>query len=283
MTSERSFASIRQGDVVAAQAWELLVPVVDTEDQVLAASICDVLRSWTWKALDRRRRDSALREWIDLLNRVEAFFADRFAHLAAKIELLTELLHESLAVAELASPEDLLRRKHVASILTLLRRCEGEWVERVQLMGELDLRPANMTRLMTLLLDVGWVEQAINGREAAYRISAEGVSHARGIERQVMPEFDEFRPEFEDVSLEAAHIRSNVTFVRSMRRLHILSVPAYRAFDPREGAAKWKPSAQEAVGAFKIVAGDEEDEGFIGGPRMTARSPKLAVVGGGRW
>jgi hypothetical protein len=178
MHQELSFASIRLGDVTANDAWKLLSPWVETDDRSIASQVVAVLRSWTWKALDRRRRDSSLREWVDLLNRVEAFLADRFEALAAKIDTLVELLHESIAVAELSTPEKLLRRKHVAEILSALKCHQGEWIERAALMDELALKPANTTRLMSLLIDIGWVEQVITGREAEYRLSAEGLSHA---------------------------------------------------------------------------------------------------------
>ncbi|MEG3166574.1 hypothetical protein U1737_00010 [Sphingomonas sp. LB3N6] len=169
--------------MAASQAWELLVPVLETKSDAVAGQVCDVLRAWTWKALDRRRRDPDLKEWVELLNRVEAFYADRFASLASKLEVLADLLHESLAVSELALPEDLLRRKHVLPILNALDHRKGSWVERAQLMDKLGLKAANMTRLMTLLLDMGWVEQeTVNGREAAYRISAEGASRATSAE-----------------------------------------------------------------------------------------------------
>lgn len=181
MQHELAFASIRQGELSAADAWKLLSPLAETEDRHVAAQIFEALRSWVWKTLDRRRRDDGLREWIDVLNRTEAFLADRFEVIAARIEVLVELLHESIAVASLASPEDLLRRKHVAPILRVLACHEGEWLDRAALMDELGLRPANTTRLMTLLVDAGWAEQVVNGREAAYRISAEGLIQARAL------------------------------------------------------------------------------------------------------
>ena len=187
MTLQLALSDIRQGDVAASEAWRLLLPHVFTEDPTIASQVCGALRSWTWKSLDRRRRDTDLREWIDLLNRVEAFFVDRFGALAAKLELLAELIHESIAVAELARPDDLVRRKHVVSILTALANEGGEWIGRGDLMRDLRLKPANMTRLMTLLLDVGWVEQAIVGREATYRASAEGTARTRTATRADVP------------------------------------------------------------------------------------------------
>lgn len=182
MDTKISFASIRMADLSASEAWDMLGPIVEKADSKVAAQVCDALRQWAWKALDRRRRDAELREWIDVLNRVEAFFVDRFAPVAAKIELLSELIHESVAVSELAAPQDLLRRKHVARILDALAAREGAWVQRTALMESLDIKPANMTRLMTLLLDMGWAEQLVDGREVRYRAAAEGLAQAQNLE-----------------------------------------------------------------------------------------------------
>ena len=182
MDTKISFASIRMADLSASEAWEMLGPIVEKADSKVAAQVCDALRQWAWKALDRRRRDAELREWIDVLNRVEAFFVDRFEAVAAKIELLSELIHESVAVTELAEPQELLRRKHVARILSELAAREGAWVQRTALMDSLDIKPANMTRLMTLLLDMGWAEQLVDGREVRYRAAAEGLTQAQNLE-----------------------------------------------------------------------------------------------------
>jgi len=182
MDTKISFASIRMADLSASEAWDMLGPIVEKADSKVAAQIGDALRQWAWKALDRRRRDAELREWIDVLNRVEAFFVDRFATVAAKIELLSELIHESVAVTEMAEPQELLRRKHVSRILGALAAREGAWVQRTALMESLDIKPANMTRLMGLLLDMGWTEQLIDGREVRYRAAAEGLAQAQNLE-----------------------------------------------------------------------------------------------------
>ncbi|WP_242416453.1 hypothetical protein [Sphingomonas panni] len=197
MANPQLIGAIRQGQIAASQAWTILGPIIETADRSLATKVCDALRSWVWKALDRRRRDPELRQWIDLLNRVEAFFTERFANLAAKLEVLADMLHESLAVADFAVPQDLLSRRHVAAILRTLADRQGSWVERSELMRELELKPANTTRLMALLLDVGWAEQVVNGREARYRASTEGMLQARSVE--IAPVTDHLRAHIGDI------------------------------------------------------------------------------------
>lgn len=279
MNLELTFSSIRQGDLPAADAWKLLTPIVETNDVRLAARICDVLRAWTWKALDRRRRDAGLREWVDLLNRVEAFLSDRFASLAARIEVLAELLHESLAVAELSSPEALLRRKHVAPILRALASCDEGWVDRGALMGELHLKPANTTRLMALLVDMGWVEQAINGREAAYRLSAEGMAKARTLpsaSHAVRLPLLETKEWAADAAFHASFFGGSET----PRHLVFLSYE-HRHHDFRHLGGPWSDTAMDAIGSMD-VHDDELLEHTFEETVIPLPTPRLALAGGMR-
>ncbi|MEG3159423.1 hypothetical protein U1763_02800 [Sphingomonas sp. LB2R24] len=178
MRPELAFAAIRQGDLTAAEGWELISRFAVTEDRKVAERLCDSLRVWTWKALDRRRRDDGLKEWVDVLNRVEAFVADRFDELAIRLQTLSDLLHDSLGAVDMVDTPGLLQRKHVPVIVAALSASTGEWIERSTLMGRVGLKAANMTRLMGLLADVGWVEQIPQGREIAYRLSTEGMKQS---------------------------------------------------------------------------------------------------------
>jgi predicted transcriptional regulator len=179
MHSDLPLESIRLGRIGAGQAWAVLSSVIQTQDQALATKICDALRSWTWRALDRRRRDPELREWLDLLNRIEAQFASRFESDAAKIAQLAELVHESISVAELVSPDDLLHRKNVLFIMEALVSNAEAWADQTHLIAELNLDHANAKLLIDLLIDVGWIEQIFSGGKIFYRASTEGMSRVR--------------------------------------------------------------------------------------------------------
>lgn len=287
MATQLTFASIRQAELAAADAWELLIPVMDTESGTVANQVFDVLRAWTWKALDRRRRDADLREWAELLNRVEAFYAERFAHLASKLEVLADLLHESLAVSELASPNELMRRKHVLPILSSVASRRGAWVERAQLMGELALKPANMTRLMSLLVDMGWIEQeTINGREAAYRISAEGASRLPAVST-----FAQVRRFTADRAFRHLHVLPRSEMSIEHRADAALSISVARTYhspirDP--GRREWERYLKESVNAIEPESDYMtdlelviEDEDYQDIPALVTKMPALA--GGNPW
>jgi hypothetical protein len=60
-----------------------------------------VLRAWTWKALDQRRRDPELRGWSDIITAAAALMAQGgHADLAERLKALDELVLESAAVGD---------------------------------------------------------------------------------------------------------------------------------------------------------------------------------------
>jgi predicted transcriptional regulator len=254
MTPELALAAIRDGNLTAAEAWKLVSPFVETDDKALAMRLSNALRAWAWKALDRRRRDAGLREWIDLLNRVEGFLADRFEAIAARIEVLVELLHESIAVATAANPESLVKRKHVASILHVLERQENEWLDRAALMDEVSLKPANTTRLMALLVDIGWAEQETNGREAKYRLSTEGIARARKLGTSAscaapMKILRDYEEHFFKV-------------VMAYGATHLRDAPALmQSIEPRSHEARdeWKIHSSEFADSLEVDHHDDEE------------------------
>lgn len=267
MDTKISLASIRMADLSASEAWDMLGPIVEKADSKVAAQVCDALRQWAWKALDRRRRDAELREWIDVLNRVEAFFVDRFATLAAKIELLSELIHESVAVTELADPQDLLRRKHVARILDALAAREGAWVQRTALMESLDIRPANMTRLMALLLDMGWTEQLVDGREMRYRAAAEGLAQAQKLEPGQVTAADRSAEPLPSNVRAATH--SRYVFYHSIK---VLSREKTRRPSPREEEVS-EVHDKDLMALLATETEIEEEDGFGEIDAVPAPSP----------
>lgn len=172
------------GDLSPRAAWGVVRPLLaETPSDQMVARVYFALRSWTWKTIDRRRRDEKLRQWIDVMNRAEAFIVDRFAHVAAKIEALVELLYESLAVADTTRVADPMRRKHAREIAALLRAHGDEWTPRAALIDRCGLKPANLTRLMNILADARMIEVEERGREIAYRLSRDGIAATTPVER----------------------------------------------------------------------------------------------------
>lgn len=183
MAQTVEFDAIRRGEVEPDLVWTLIASSLATDQRAVALKVYGALRSWTWKALDRRRRDAGLNRWAILLNNVEASLAERFPDISAKVVALVELTHESLDVAALSANAELLERKHVAEIVRYLASADA-WTARTNLMHGIGLKAANATRLLGLMQDAGYVEQSRRGREVAYRLTTDGREHAATLERE---------------------------------------------------------------------------------------------------
>jgi DNA-binding transcriptional ArsR family regulator len=162
--------AIALGEASPAQAREALEAALGGAPE----SACTALRAFVWKALDRRRRDTELRDWYDLLRRVEGRLAAAGSPLAERVRVLGELIEESMAVAARLPVEQLTRRLHVEALLRLLAAEPPAGVERARLGEALGLAQANLTRVLNLVLAGGLVERVPHGKAAIIRLTPEG-------------------------------------------------------------------------------------------------------------
>jgi len=91
----------------------------------------------------------------------------------AAVEAYARLVRRSANTARRVDTANLLRRKHVRSVLDILLKANGP-TSRSALLSQLALKEANLTRIVAPLLDLALVEREVNGREAAYRLTERG-------------------------------------------------------------------------------------------------------------
>lgn len=137
------------------------------------------LRSWTWKALDGRRRDAELREWFDLLHTLEAVAARKESILASRFAVLHELVAESIAASRKQTVEHAFERRHVARILALMGSRRDAWLDRSAVGEALGLEQANLTRVLNLMVGAGLLERGVTGRNALFRPTRLGIEARR--------------------------------------------------------------------------------------------------------
>jgi len=180
MTLDLELAPIAAGTADADDARKLLRALPSTLSSEEAAKLVDVFRAWVWKALNYRRRDQELRDWHDILKRVQA----RLRHsegAAAQIKLIADLVYESVAVSERRASERPLERRHAKELLTLLRDAPEQQLSKRVLMAKLRIKDANLWRLANILIEADLVTRTNHGREAVYTLTHEGL---REINRQ---------------------------------------------------------------------------------------------------
>jgi DNA-binding MarR family transcriptional regulator len=161
------------GEVTLEEGAKTVRAVLAKLDDEAAHELYEALRSWLWKTLEARRRDEELSGWMDVFTRASARVAERSRDLAIKLEAFTELLHASIMTAGAAEQRDPLERKHVKTALRTIYLSRGR-LQRKQLMDILKLKAANLSRVMTPLLDDGLIMREVDGREIYYRLTMKG-------------------------------------------------------------------------------------------------------------
>lgn len=171
---------IAAGGVDAAEARSILGELPRELDLEAAGKLFSALRAWTWKALDQKRRDPELRQWHDVMKRAQVR-AKTYDRIVAQLQVLLDLVHESLAVALRRPLADVLKRRHAKAVLALLREAPEGQLRKQDLMDGLQVKQANLSRLMNVLMGAGLVERLSDGREAHFRLSRAGQEHAAGL------------------------------------------------------------------------------------------------------
>lgn len=172
---------IAEGSLSATEARLAIAELPSDLDDVTAKRIYVAFRSWTWKAIDRKRRDPELRDWFDLLKRTQVRLK-RHDALAFQIQVLLDLVSESVSVAERRPVADVLSRRNARALLLSLQASPEGTLSKAAIMRALALKQANASRLMNVMLSAGLVERTMDGREALFRLSRSGMEHAQGIQ-----------------------------------------------------------------------------------------------------
>ena len=171
---------IAEGSLSATQARAAIAELPRDVDQVTARRIYVSFRSWTWKAIDQKRRDPELREWFDLLKRAQVRLRP-YEAVAAQMQVLMDLISESVSVAGRRPVSDVLGRRNARTLLAQLNAAPDGTLSKKAVMQSLVLKQANASRLMNVMLSAGLVERVMDGREAIFRLSRTGMDHARRI------------------------------------------------------------------------------------------------------
>lgn len=149
----------------------------------VAQRVYAVLRAWVWKALEGRRRDTELRDWFDVLRRTRAQLEGDYALHAERLRVLHDLVRDSIEAAEILSPEQVMKRSHVRDVLKLLSDNLTEQMDRALIGNKLDLKQANLTRILNMMSSAGLVERATYGKQALYQLTPLGIKAARSLHK----------------------------------------------------------------------------------------------------
>jgi len=170
---------IARDDASPAEARDVLLSIFGQPTPDLLNDAYLALRSWVWKALDQRRRDSELRDWNDMLSATATLMANNGQpSLAERLRALSELVSESINVAETFGASDITKRQHVTKALGFLAESGGA-ANRSDIGRHLGLEQANLTRVLNMMSAAGLVERSKIGRESLFALLRAGQAAQR--------------------------------------------------------------------------------------------------------
>ncbi|CAA7624387.1 winged helix-turn-helix domain-containing protein [Magnetospirillum sp. UT-4] len=207
MNALLDFDKIALGDAKPAEARAILRAALEQGSTEAIQRAYTALRSWVWKTLDGRRRDDELHDWFDILKATQARLEHTGRVEAERLRVLQELIDESIAVAQVRSAEAVIRRPHVMDILLQLRNNGSEGrMGRDRIGARLNLRQANLSRILGMMVAAGLIEREPYGKYAAFRLTRTG-----------MAEVNKAHPEREPALADKPRIRSGATRALSYR------------------------------------------------------------------
>jgi predicted transcriptional regulator len=165
---------ISLGQVGAAEARSIIGAALREPSPEFVQGAYTALRAWVWKALNERRRDEELREWFDILKRTASFLRERYAAHADRIQVLHELIYESISVSEILPAREVVKRLYVKETLRALSRASSKQMSRERIRNRLNLKEANLSRVLNLMTASGLIDRTTHGRQAFFRLTSLG-------------------------------------------------------------------------------------------------------------
>jgi len=98
---------------------------------------------------------------------------EAFSRFALRCETLSDILSDTINFERQHSREELLKREHVRSILTILSK-SSDRLSRNKLIKAVGLSDANLSRILSLIEAGGLVAREIKGREVTVVLTSEG-------------------------------------------------------------------------------------------------------------
>lgn len=176
------------------QARVMIKELLESEPEA-TRKVYAALAHKVWSLLIERRLDSEVRDWHGLLQNTKAFIHGRDSVAAERITALSDLLRESISLAETSPARDVAQRPQARRILELLQ-ASREFVSRRNLQQRLQLKSSHLSNVLTQLVAHGLVERRDRGKEADFSLTRLGRELVSGISgpsiREPVIEWQEF-------------------------------------------------------------------------------------------
>jgi hypothetical protein len=171
---EQNLAALSLGELDAGDALTSIRAILSKGGGEVEAHVYETLRAATWKLLTARAYGDKVREWHDVLSQLTALAAATAqANLAMRIDVLSDLLSESINFGDANPAEDLMRREHVTDILRAIQALNPRLgtASRGDIKAKTQLKDANLSRILANMVAAGLVERNSFGKQALFALT----------------------------------------------------------------------------------------------------------------
>ncbi|MDA9430239.1 helix-turn-helix domain-containing protein [Bradyrhizobium sp. CCBAU 51627] len=175
---------IETGEATASEARRVISELLKDGTERSLERLYATLGAFVWNALESRRRDPEMREWFDILRRVSATLGPKNAAYAERFRAFFDLLQMSINTSKLARPSEVMHRQHVVAILCLLRDAPSHQMEKTAIAKKLELKDANLSRILRLMTNARFVERTTQGRFAHFALTRDGLLELENSEKR---------------------------------------------------------------------------------------------------
>lgn len=269
--TDLALEKIETGEATSAEARLAVQALLKDGSADSLQRLYAALGAWLWKTLDRRRRDDELREWFDIFRRTSAILSENAPAYAERFRAFYDLLQTSISTSKVMSVPEVLQREHVKGILRLLHEAGGP-TDKSVIAAFLNLKPANLTRVLNMMADARLVERTSYGKQARFGLTREGMEVASSVappavKRPVVRRPAPYNPAVAEAFIRAPHLpagKGQVVFV------HALGNVGKQSVDNRAIALMNDPDTFISDGMW--VAG------YYGGQAATVMSSSLKKI-----
>lgn len=143
-------------------------------DEVLVA----VYRTRLRHMFSPRQRSIVLKQFADHLNIARTLVSSHSSYLASRLELFELIVKDALQEGKEDWLGRALEKKHVKKMLEVLLKSPGLTSTGSEVISHLDLKPANLSRILSLAESVGLIERSYEGKELRISLTPLGCGRA---------------------------------------------------------------------------------------------------------
>ncbi len=178
-----TLSDLARGDATAQEARGLIEAATSSSAARGRTAVYEALLAWVWRMLGDRIDRQDLKAWHSVIKQAGA----RLRHdtlVSTKISVLAELVYLSVLAREVLTPDEALRRRHVRMLLDVLNQAGDVAVDRADLAEKLNLKQANLTRVLNIASAAGLITREYEGKGCKISLRDADLKSLRSVDNE---------------------------------------------------------------------------------------------------